>query len=178
MRPTSILDNALPSSLVLVLVGISSFAPVSHAAASEDLTCIFTGVLNFSPPLTLANTRSVVSIVGSLTDCTSPNGRYPHLVSGTYEGHGAALSTGAISCSLQSVSEIGTIAWDNGQSSSVESILNSDTASSGTLQSTGKVVDGVLQGDSFTVLPTAIPNADCDTVGLMMLTLTGPVHVT
>jgi len=110
-----------------------------------------------------------VSIVGRLSDCTSSNGKYNRLTSGSYLGSGTAVAKGDANCSLPaSLLEGGTIKWNTGEQSAFKSSFNGDT-SKDTFPFLATITSGPLTGSNFVVVPMLTPNADCDQVGVTSL---------
>lgn len=144
------------------------------AAATGDLVCTTNAQLNFSPPLTPANTTAQVSATSGFVNCTSLNGAYTYLKSATAIASGTATSAGGLNpCSLLLSVDLPTARahWSpNGQVSTLTVVVNTNP-SAGAIALGGKVTGGPLKGDSLAAYGAAVPNADCALNGLSSLAL-------
>jgi hypothetical protein len=160
--------GATAAILAAVVAGPLAAHP-AHAAVG-DLTCLANFQINFSSPLTATNTTADASINGGLTNCTSPNGKYPNLKSGNFTGKGTATSSGG-PCDLILTINLpkNTAVWSPTGEHSVAAGTVSTNPSSGTLGINAVVTNGALKGDSITGVGEANPNVDCAVNGLTSL---------
>lgn len=168
--------SPLERLLATVVILVGAFAgPLGTApahAATGDLVCTTNIQINFTPPLTATNTTAQASATAGLVLCSSPNGSYPDLASATATSSGTATSAGGFPCSLLLTMELKFSAtWSpTGQQSEGTFTINTDP-SGGTVTFSGVVTNGVLAGDSVTLVGLVLPNADCAVKGLSSLTL-------
>ncbi|GAA5072856.1 hypothetical protein [Nocardia iowensis] len=171
IRAMTMIAAAAPLAAALVAL------PAAPAQAAQgDLTCSATFNLTLDPPLR-AGAAASVAISGNLDNCTSPNGRYTSIRSGTLTGTGSATATagGFNPCRLLvSANGNGTIDWSAGSDSTFAWRITPDPITG--MSFSANVTGGQLNGDTITVVPrSAQPNQGCATNGLSTLAVTAQV---
>lgn len=165
--------KALAALAILVLAPATiTLAAMPARAATGDLTCTSNAQINFTPPLTATQTTADTTDTAGLAGCTSPNGNFPRLASGTVQASGPATSLGGVPCNLLlTVTGTGTITWNTNQKSKLTFDINTNPTN-GTLSFSGAITTGPLNADTITSVPVvANPNPDCAINGLKYLTV-------
>lgn len=153
-----------------MLVAPAAAAAPTLSSAQADLVCTASVHFEFTPALTTTNTKATVTVAGSVSNCSSPNGSNPELKTGAVTGTGTATATGGVPCSLilQS-SGSGAFIWSPGGES--DGTWEASTTPPNITFST-HVASGPLAGDTVSGLPVlATPNLDCAVNGLSSLSV-------
>jgi hypothetical protein len=168
----------LAVGVVVTVIGVlTQVVGVGTAqAAVGDSTCTATIRISFAPPLTAGNTTANVSLAANLSSCTSVNGAFSRLNSGTVTATGTATSQGLSPCNLLlTIHARATFTWNTGETSRGDVTISTDPLHGGVGTAIVQVTSGPLVGDTGTHVAAIIPNVDCLLAGLR--TLTAPAAV-
>lgn len=144
--------TALTVSCAVGLAGAASPAAAKQVQ-SIDLVCLISVQYNFTPALSFNTVKA--SGLGLLSDCASPNGRYPRLKSGTVFNTNDVMATGCWPLPMRMTGGRSKILWNDGTASTFTVDLSSDPTAGG-IRLNAFVTDGPLSGSHAAALPTIV----------------------
>jgi len=170
MKPRRNSRRALWLSLILALVCLPISA-LPAQAETGDLVCVVNFQFNFDPPLTATNPTGSPTATAGFVDCTSPNGNYSDLGSGTVATTSATVTSSSGPCNLLiTIEGNGRIDWNTGDTSRFSFTVNTNPLN-GAISLSATINSGELKGDTINAVPVvAHPNVDCALTGLSSLT--------
>jgi len=126
---------------------------VAKQVQSIDLICLISVEYNFTPALN--NNTVTASGLGLLSDCTSPNGHFPALKSGTVFNTNDVIAHGCWPAPLTMTGGQSKILWNDGTDSTFTVTLSTDPTL-GVLRLNAFVTDGRLKGAHAAAIPVAV----------------------
>ncbi|GAA0397015.1 hypothetical protein GCM10010357_17680 [Streptomyces luteireticuli] len=153
------------SAALLAAAAVTGPAAGRAQAATGDLSCSGQFKMTFAPGLKPGGS-SAISVVASLGNCTSANGKYTNLTSATGSGTGSATANGSGPgpCGLLfRGTGTGTIKWAGAgvPDSTISFTVNTDP-STGAVTFKCVITGGTLNGDGDVVAPV-ITSTTCST---------------
>ncbi|RLU78173.1 hypothetical protein CTZ27_37705 [Streptomyces griseocarneus] len=152
------------SMALLATAAVTGPGAAPAHAATGDLKCTVHFTMSFNPALQPGGS-AVATLAGALATCSSPNGSYPALHSGTGQGTGQAKATGGPGpCAVVfTASGTGTVIWNTKQQSTLSFTVTTDPTT-GQVGFNCTVTSGPMTGDKDTVVITGV-TAACTTDG-------------